>query len=126
MSAAPLRARLLRGYGPLLALLIVFALMAAFVPTVGDKVRTVEVAVPVVGGDQPGDSAAPAEDLTGPAGPEQAAAPGTPGPSGGRPAPAGTPARPGRNSATTVTTIAGRAATPQQGRAGTGQAQVCR
>lgn len=39
-----MRARLLRGYGPLLAFALLFCLMAAFVPTVGSEVRTVPAA----------------------------------------------------------------------------------
>jgi hypothetical protein len=44
-------ARLLRGYGPLLAFALLFCLMAAFVPTVGTEVRTVPAAGRV---EQPG------------------------------------------------------------------------
>jgi substrate-binding family protein len=40
MTSSPTR-WLLRGYGPLLALAVLFVLMAAFVPTVGEQVRTV-------------------------------------------------------------------------------------
>jgi hypothetical protein len=56
-------ARILRGYGPLLAFAVLFCLMAAFVPTVGDEVRTVPAeatsgGLPAVDG-QTGDPAAP-------------------------------------------------------------------
>jgi len=39
-TTAPVTSRLLRGYGPLLAAVVVFALMAAFVPTVDREVVT--------------------------------------------------------------------------------------
>ena len=41
MSSSAPSARILRGYGPLLAFAVLFCLMAAFVPTVGEEVRTV-------------------------------------------------------------------------------------
>jgi hypothetical protein len=40
MTSSPSR-WLLRGYGPLVALAVLFVLMAAFIPTVGEQVRTV-------------------------------------------------------------------------------------
>ena len=44
MSLSPpaTSSRILRGYGPLLAFALLFLLMAAFVPTVGEQVRTVQ------------------------------------------------------------------------------------
>src|SRR5688500_12218133 len=99
MIRSPAR-RLLRGYGPLAALVLVFTLMAALVPTVGDKVRTVTEAAsgPAPAADgafvpspdiEPGAAPAPGDT---PAAANPAATP------GGRPAaagsgPAGAPAR---------------------------------
>jgi hypothetical protein len=51
MNPSAPSARILRGYGPLLAFAVLFCLMAAFVPTVGTEVRTVPTAGRV---EQPG------------------------------------------------------------------------
>ncbi|HYT39511.1 MAG TPA: hypothetical protein VEN99_08370, partial [Acidimicrobiia bacterium] len=42
--------RLMRGYGPLFAFALLFLLMAALVPTVGQEVKTVAAAGPAAGG----------------------------------------------------------------------------
>jgi hypothetical protein len=62
-------ARILRGYGPLLAFAVLFCLMATFVPTVGDEVRTVPAeAVPggegAPGGFPAGDGPGAGEEST--------------------------------------------------------------
>jgi len=62
-------ARLLRGYGPLLAFVVLFTLMAAFVPTVGEEVRTVTVSGPSVPGGNPSSpagGASPSQAADGP------------------------------------------------------------
>ena len=42
--------RLMRGYGPLFGFAVLFMLMAALVPTVGQEIKTVAVAGPGGGG----------------------------------------------------------------------------
>ena len=112
MSPPP-SARLLRGYGPLLAFAILFVLMAAFVPSVGPQVRTVTVAgpgagdpgagggTPFTGESDPG-VAGPEQPASGPAGssgtasgpPSTRTAAGRAGQPGGTPAAGSAPTRP--------------------------------
>lgn len=114
VRAAPAPApssRLLRGYGPLLAFALLFLLMAVFVPTVGEEVRTVPAGTTTEPDAAPLDGTG---DPAAPAGPGQAAdaagpspAPGVAPATGG--APRGTTARPG-----------GAGAVPADGRAAEG------
>jgi hypothetical protein len=72
--------RILRGYGPLLAFALLFLLMAAFVPTVGDQVRTVpaESGRGAAGGGSPyGDGGAGAGGTAGGPGDATGTAPGS-------------------------------------------------
>ena len=55
MNAPAPAARILRGYGPLLAFALLFCLMAAFVPTVGEEVRTVPAEAEPAGTSSPPD-----------------------------------------------------------------------
>jgi hypothetical protein len=90
--------RLLRGYGPLLAFALLFVLMAVFVPTVGEEVRTVPVSGlssdPAGGqssgtGDASGTGASAYEPGTGASGPAAAGPSASRGPAGAAPGTAG-------------------------------------
>ncbi len=93
MNPSAPSARILRGYGPLLAFAVLFCLMAAFVPTVGDEVRTVP-AEATPGGDSAVDGQA--GDPTAPGADGEAEAPGSPAAAASSPPRPGTAPVPGR------------------------------
>ncbi|MGH9036584.1 MAG: hypothetical protein ACRD0O_12550, partial [Acidimicrobiia bacterium] len=68
MSTPAPAARILRGYGPLLAFAVLFCLMAAFVPTVGDEVRTVPAEAEPAGAGSGADVPAGEQQGAGPGG----------------------------------------------------------
>jgi hypothetical protein len=129
--------RLLRGYGPLLAFALLFVLMAAFVPTVGEQVRTVPVAQGPGATGTPG-AAIPAygNESGGLSDPGAGATGGSTASDGAGSSPAGTarkpgtgtarPAGPGGGTAPTVGKAAGGPAAAQPGtvRACSRKAQV--